>query len=309
MKNFAYPELKNFCVKLFESVDFRRIKWRELLAGAVIAAISGVIIIPSVGKCVENDKKNHCNSAMYIIMEKLSSHLAAESADGEWHNMILNGESDKALEMLVGEAAGENKMKIDSSSYYFEKRGNTLYLRCGEHPELKDRNILLANVPPEEEKDFGTLGWNSNTNRRIADVTTLGGSSFIIDAGQQGKYCVSAWEWADYVAGATAEDGKIYPAAVVHYDGMYYYYPDGFKVINTAANTNPFRYAVDPDSTRQAAYCIPVDTSSVMSGRFSSNSHEGSLMAENEEVYIWQTRPSKAQSKGWIKIECETKKL
>lgn len=301
-------QIKDFLVNVIKSIDIKRIKWCELLVTAVVAAIAGVIIIPSVGKCVENDRKNHCNSHMYTIMDKLSWHLAAEESDGEWHNMILNGESDKAMEIVIGEALKENDMKIDQSKYYFEKRGNLLYLRCSEHPELNERKVLLSNIP-EEEKYFGTLGWNSNSGRRIADITALGGSSFIIDAGQEGKYCISAWTWTDYVTGATAEDGKIYDAAIVYYDGVYYYYPDGFKVRNTAANSNPFRYAVDPDNTRQAAYCIPVDTASIVSGRFSSDSHEGSLLAEEGEVYIWQTRPSKTQGKGWIKIECETKKL
>lgn len=301
-------EFKEFFIKIIKSVDLKRIKWRELLVTVVIAAIAGVIIIPSVVTCAENDKKNKCNSNMYIIMDKLSWHLSNDTADGEWHNMILGGESDKALEILADEALKENKRKINKADYYFEKRGNTLYLRCSKHPELTDRNLLLANVT-EAEKDFGVFGWNSNSDRRIADVTMLGGSSFVIDFGSEGKYCVSAWNWEDYVAGATAEDGKEYSASVIYYDNVYYYYPDGFKVMNSRVNSNPFRYAVDPDNTRQAAYCIPVDTSSVISGRFSTGSHEGSLMAEDGELYIWQTRPSKLQSKGWIKIECETKKL
>lgn len=302
-------ELKNFFLNIWESVDLKRIKWRELLVTLVVAVVAGVILIPSVGKCIENDKKNKCNSHMYIIMDKLSWHLSNDGTDGEWHNMILGGKSDEALEIIVDEALRENNVKINSSDYYFEKRGNTLYLRCSEHQELKDRNLLLANAAEEEEKEPGTLGWNSNSNRRIADVTMLGGSSFIIDSGAGGRYCVSAWNWEDYVAGATAEDGKVYSASVVYYDNVYYYYPDGFKVVNSAVNSNPFRYAVNPDNTRQEAYCIPVDTSSVINGRFSTGSHEGSLMVENSEVYIWQMRPSKTQSKGWIKVECETKKL
>lgn len=301
-------EFKKFLSEILESIDFKRIKWREILVTAVIAAFAGVIIIPSIGKCVENDGLRKCNSRMYVMMEKISWHISTEEADGEWHNMLLNGRSVEAIEAAAAEARADNDMNIDVSDYYIEKRDNILYLRCKEHQELKDRKIVIGDIS-EEEKYFGTLGWNSNANRRIADVTALGGRSFIVDAGSEGKYCVSAWDWADYVAGATAEDGKVYGASTVFYDGVYYYYPDGFKVRNSSANSSPFRYAVNPDSTGQAAYCITVDTSSVVSGRFSTESHEGSLMVEEGEVYIWQTRPSKTQGKGWIRIECESKKL
>lgn len=302
-------EFKKFLLDFIRNIDIKRIKWREILAAVLIIAAIGVIIIPPVAKSIENDGKNRCDSNMYILVNKLSYHMSEEGDDGEWHNMILNGHSDKALEMLIDEAKADNSINnIKSSDYYFEKRNSYLYLKSKRYPELNDRNLLIENVS-EEEKYFGTFGWNSNVDRRIADVTALGGSSFIMDAGTEGKYCISAWTWADYVAGATAEDGKVYSASIVFYDGVYYYYPDGFKVRNSLDNSSPFRYAADPDNIYQSAYCIPVDTASVISGRFSTDSHEGSLMAEGGEVYIWQTRPSKSQSKGWIKIECEIKKL
>lgn len=301
-------DLKKFLSEIIKSIDVKRIKWRELAVTAVIAALAGVIIIPSVAQCFENGRKSKCNSRMYLLADKLSWHMSGEGPDGEWHNMVLNGRSDEALEILAREAKTDNGWTINPESYYFERRNNIIYVRCKNHPELKDRNVLIEDIPTEE-KYFGTLGWNSNADRKIADVTTLGGSSFIIDAGADGRYCVSAWSWTDYVAGATAEDGKVYGASVIYYDGVYYYYPEGFKVRNYAANSSPFRYAVDPDSEYQAAYCIPIDLSSLVSGRFSSDSHEGSLMVEDGNIYIWQTRPSKSFGKGWIKIECESKKL
>ena len=35
---------------------------------------------------------------------------------------------------------------------------------------------------------------------------------------------------------------------------------------------------------------------------------DGALMLEEEQVYIWQSAPSKELSSGWIRVFCEMKK-
>ncbi len=301
-------ELKKFLSEILQNIDFKRIKWKEIAVTAVIAALAGVIILPSVAKCIDNGKKSKCSSRMYILADRLSRHMSGEGPEGEWHDMILNGKSGRALEIIAAEAKTEDGWTINPEDFYFERRDNIIYVRSKEYPEITDKKFPIEELPPEE-KYFGSFGWNANTDRQIENVTTLGGRSFIVDAGADGRYCISAWEWRDYVNGAAAEDGKNYGPAVVYYDGVYYYYPDGFRVRNHFDNTNPFRYAVDTENEYQSAYCIPIDVSAVASGRFRVDSHEGSLMIESGGIYIWQTRPSKKLGKGWIQIECETKKL
>lgn len=271
--------------------------------------MAGIIILPPIGKCIENGKEINCNSCMYTIIDKLSWRLANDTEDGEWRNMILNGQSVKALEIIAEECLSENNLKVNTSDYYFIRKDNVLYLRCKKHTENKNKSILLSGIEEEGEKDFGTLGWNSNQNREIGDISSLGGSSFMVDAGMEGKYCISAWDWKNYTDNAAAEGDKTYGPSIIFYGGVYYYYPDGFLVKKSSANGSPLRYAFDTENTRKAAYCITIDTSSVLAGRFSTDSHEGSLLVENSELYIWQPKPSKSFSKGWIKIECESKKL
>lgn len=301
-------EFKRFLSEILKNINFKRIKWKEIAVTAVIAVLAGVIILPSVAKCIDNGKKSKCSSQMYILADRLSLHMSGEGPEGEWHYMILNGKSGKALEILTGEAKTEYGWTINPEDFYFERRDNIIYVRSKEYPEITDRKFPIEEIPSEEGY-FGSFGWNANTDRQIENVTTLGGRSFIVDAGANGRYCISAWEWQDYVNDAAVEDGKTYGSSIVYYDGVYYYYPDGFRVRNYSENTNPFRYAVDTEDEYRPAYCITIDVSAVVSGRFSVDSHEGSLMVESGSVYIWQTRPSKKFGKGWIQIECETKKL
>lgn len=301
-------EIKRFLSEILKNINLKRIKWKEIAVTAAVAALAGVIIIPSVAKCVDNDKKSKCGSRMYVLADRLSAHMSGEGPDGEWHNMVLGGKSVEALEILAAEAKADEGWIINPEDFYIERRDNIIYVRSKEYPEITDKKFPIEALP-SAEKQVGGFGWNANADRQIEDVTTLGGRSFIVDAGADGRYCVSAWDWQDYVRDAAAEDGKTYGASVVYYDGVYYYYPDGFRVQNYSENTNPFSYAVDTENEYRTAYCITVDVSATVSGRFSVDSREGSLMVENGSVYIRQTRPSKKAGKGWIQIECETKKL
>ncbi len=280
----------------------------EIILAAVITVFAGIIIIPSISKCIGNDKKSDCRTNMYAMLNVLSRHIAGEGVDGEWHNMILNGQSDNAVEILADEAGREYDRTIDSSDYYFERRENILYTRCKDHHDIVDISLVLANVPAEEEKLTARLGWNANTERKIADTSIPSGNSFVVDAGTDGRYCVSARSWDEYVADAMAENGKTYNSSLVFYNGAYYY-PDGFNIVNYLENTDPINYAMDIDLPSNPAYFIPVDTAAAASGRFSEDAHDGSLMIERGSIYIWQSRPSKRLSGGWIKMECEIKKL
>lgn len=287
----------------------KKINWSEAAVTAVIIILIGFIIIPSVNKCIINGNKNKCSSKMYLLITQLSNHLAEEPDGGEWHDMILNGHSDEALEILADEVKENKNWNIKSSDYYFEINGNELILRCKKHKDITDRSILLANVEDDNDKDIGILGWNTNELREIKEIKTLGDDALILDAGKAGKYCLAAWSWDDYVKETKAEGDKVFGASIVLYDGAYYYYPDGFRIRKNAENSNPFKYAEDLEDSKEGAYCIPFDTDSVSNERFSPDNHEGSLMVEEDTIYIWQSQASRELSKGWIKVYCEYKKL
>jgi hypothetical protein len=306
-----FKEILNYItakLKKLKNIKIKKFNWGEIAATAIIIVIVGVIIIPSVGKCIGNGRKNKCSSRMYLLLNQLSEHLTQELQGGEWHDMILNGNSSEALEILADEVKEKRGWKINSDDYYFETKGNELVLRCKKHKEITDKTLLITNVKTEE-KEWGTFGWNSNAEREIKDIRTLGDDALIIDAGAAGKYCLAAWSWADYVEETEAEGDKEYGASIVLYDGKYYYYPDGFRIRKGAENSNPFKYAEDLEDSNEGAYCIPFDTDSISDARFSPDNHEGSLMIEDGAVYIWQAQPSRELSKGWIKVYCQYKKL
>lgn len=311
-KAFKKPtDIMNFLREIFiKCYNFIiKLSWREITTAAILAILAGFIIFPSAYKSAQNGQKNKCSSRMYLMLSHLSEHLLEE--DGiEWQNMALENDGE-AIAKLAEEVIEKDGWKINKNDYYFELSGKDLILRCKKHKDITDRKILLSNLDETEELDLKNLGWNVNASREIKNIQLLGDDAMIINAGISGKYCLAAWKWEDYVEEAknAEEDDKVFGASIILYDGAYYYYPDGFRIRKNALNTHPFKYAEDLENRREGAYCIPFDTASVSVGRFSQNNHDGSIMIEDEEIFIWQSQPSRELGKGWIKVYCEYKKL
>lgn len=137
----------------------------------------------------------------------------------------------------------------------------------------------------------------------------------IIDFDDKGKYELAAWDWSDYVAEASQTQGgsKNFDASIVYYEGTYYYYPDGFNIDSRRDNTNPDTSAADISNPTIAAYKIPFKTNVIISSKEDEEAmkkvENGALMLEEEQVYIWQTEPSKELQTGWIRVFCEMKKI
>ena len=132
----------------------------------------------------------------------------------------------------------------------------------------------------------------------------------IVDGGINGRYELAQWDWSDFVSeAATMPDGEMFGASIIRYNGKYYYYPDGLRIINTNDNTNPFDYALDADDETQPAYYIEFDQDSVILNSFDEKKiHAGSLKVENGLIYIWQDDASKELPEGWIRVYCELNK-
>lgn len=245
------------------------------------------------------------------MVEHLSDHLSDDDGD-YWQEIALKSGGREAISRLAEELLEKEGRKIDENDYYFELSGKNLVARCKKHEDITDHKILLATLEDtDEEQKQGVPGWNVNMQREIHDMGALSDDAIIIDAGVLGKYCLAAWAWEDYVkeANEAEENDKSFSASIVLFDGVYYYYPDGFRIRKGAANNTPFKYAEDTESPRKSAYYIPFDTSSVTIGRFSSDNHDGSVMIDGDEIYIWQSKSSKDFGKGWIRVYCEHKKL
>ena len=132
----------------------------------------------------------------------------------------------------------------------------------------------------------------------------------IADGGINGKYELAAWDWRDFVEEASMEDaGKTFGASIVRYNGAYYYYPNGMRIINDRENSTPFDYAFDTDDEKKTAYYIEFDPDSmILTESDNGKIHNGSMKVENELVYVWHDVPAKELPAGWIRVYCELKK-
>ena len=136
----------------------------------------------------------------------------------------------------------------------------------------------------------------------------------IIGFGDKGSYELAAWDWSDYVTEATQTLGssKNFDASIVHFKGKYYYYPDGFNINKRRDNSDPSISASDIDDNTIPAYRIEFKTNHIISAKENKDEmkkvKDGALMLEEEQVYIWQSAPSKELSSGWIRVFCEMKK-
>lgn len=130
----------------------------------------------------------------------------------------------------------------------------------------------------------------------------------IIDGGTAGKFELASWDWFDYVTESAAEpEGKDFGASIVRYNGQYYYYPEGMRIVNSNKNNSPDKYALNVTDPTKPAYKIVFDRRSVITND-SDSIHEGSVKIENDLVYIWNDTPLTEVDKGWIRVYCELRK-
>lgn len=132
----------------------------------------------------------------------------------------------------------------------------------------------------------------------------------VVDGELNGRFKLASWEWSDYVVEAAVESvGKEFGASIIQYNGSYYYYPDGMKIVNSNKNNSPFKFALDITDEDKPAYYIKFDTNSVILNKDEEEDvHNGSVKVEKDLIYIWQEQKSKELDKGWIRVYCELKK-
>ena len=138
--------------------------------------------------------------------------------------------------------------------------------------------------------------------------------SFTVDFGKKGKYTLAAWDWSDYVKDAMANESENmkFDASIVYYNNKYLYYPDGFVISKLRDNTNPLTSAYDCDDDSLYAYNIVFNPKIIIENEEAQKDKidDGVMkMDENNNVYIWQTQPSKEVNEGWLRVYCEMEKV
>ncbi len=137
---------------------------------------------------------------------------------------------------------------------------------------------------------------------------------FIVDFGKKGSFRLASWDWSDYVRDAMRGDGEemYFDASIVHFNGKYLYYPDGFVISKLRDNTNPVTSAADCDNKSYSAYFIKFDKNTIIENEETQKQkiRDGVLrMDENNNVYIWQVEPSKEVGAGWLRVYCDMEKI
>ena len=238
---------------------------------------------------------------VYLSVSGQDTYYVQDSQDIKDSSEIqfTDREANEAIRNLKVSAvyAGGKKVELNNSQYTVTT-GKPDMTRPGQ-----TRLIIKA--------DSTSLWDNSAYATFVINVTYKDDDMpLVVDGGANGKYELAGWDWEDFVYESSLEDGgKTFGASIVRYNGDYYYYPNGMRIINEMKNSSPFDFAFDVDDESKSAYCIKFDTDSViLTDSDADKIHNGSLKVENELVYIWQDVASKELPAGWTRIYCELKK-
>lgn len=211
--------------------------------------------------------------------------------------MVFSGrEIDKAIQNLkvfavyaggVREEIPREKYTITTDRLDMNKAGQTHLIITYNSTSVWDNSAYVPYVIDVIGKD---------------DIAPL-----IIDGGNSGKFELAAWDWSDYVTEAAAEpDGKDFGASIVRYDGKYYYFPEGMRIINSNKNNTPHKYALDTADPTKTAYSILFGNA--VTDPDATTVKEGNVKIENDLVYIWNDTPLREVTNGWIRVYCELRK-
>lgn len=191
----------------------------------------------------------------------------------------------------------------------------------GAREEIERSNYTITAKKLDLSKAGQTVLWIKSNSRSLWDnsvrasfiIDVVGNNDIaplIVDGGLEGRFELAAWDWSDFVEEAGQENGgKEFGASIVRYNGMYYYYPDGFTIKNDNKNSTPFKFALDKDDEEKAAYNICFNKNTAVDKDADEKTLKaGDVKVENELIYIWQTEKSKEADPGWLRVYCDLTK-
>lgn len=125
----------------------------------------------------------------------------------------------------------------------------------------------------------------------------------VINSRTNGRYELASRSWKEFTEEASEEEyGKKFGASIVRYNSGYYYYPDGFIIINADANDDMFNAARNTENMDTPADYVKFDARSVSDDE--DDADIGSVKIENDEIYIRQGE----EKDSWIRVDCKIKK-
>lgn len=116
----------------------------------MVLVLAGIVIVPSLSRCIDNREKIICDEHMYKMLSVLSDELTDESGHGGtyWHDLIKDGNYQKLISSLHDKTNSKN---LNPSDYYIQTGDEEITLFCKEHKGTGHsiRFSILQNVDVE----------------------------------------------------------------------------------------------------------------------------------------------------------------
>lgn len=127
-----------------EELKKLKITRSEIVVVLTVTLLSGMIIVPSLLKCVINKGRYKCENHIYKIMHVLSDRLIDEEQNGGtyWHDMLVSGNLSRLIK-TANAKTGESD-KFPSSDYYAELGNNSISIYCKKHPNMSEKKLRIS---------------------------------------------------------------------------------------------------------------------------------------------------------------------
>lgn len=158
MKKPELNKIKSKILSALKAVRFKKVKITivDISVIFIVLVLAGIVIVPSLSKCIDNGKKTVCERHMNEMLAVLSKELTAEEEQGRtyWHDLIKNGNYQKLITSLHDKT---DNSEFSPSDYYIQTGEEDITLFCKEHKgktgvsmrfsKLQNVNVEVAEKP------------------------------------------------------------------------------------------------------------------------------------------------------------------
>ena len=131
---------KNIFKKIGDYIKHRR---ANVLTAALVALTAGLIIVPPLIRCAQNNSEMNCRTHIYDMNLMLKTKLIEEAETGGNHiRLMAEASGGRQLIKYLSEITPSSG-KFDESDYYFVRSGDSLELRCVKHDQITGIKTVL----------------------------------------------------------------------------------------------------------------------------------------------------------------------
>lgn len=135
-----------------EELKKLKITRSEIVVVLTVTLLSGMIIVPSLLKCVTNKERYKCENHIYKIMHVISDKLIDEEQNGGtyWHDMLSSGDLSRLIKTANAKTGESNK--FPSSDYYAKSEKNSIRIYCKKHPNMSEKKLRISAMMSEQSE-------------------------------------------------------------------------------------------------------------------------------------------------------------